>query len=59
VTWETTAECEIFQLFGQHDNKWCKIYTWNWTQDCHGTSSIQQEEDSFNYQTVLKFKEEN
>jgi hypothetical protein len=37
---EITKQCEIFQLFGQHDNTWCNIYTWN----CHGKSSIQDED---------------
>jgi len=36
----------IFKLFWQRDNKWCKMYTWNWIQDCHGKSSIQQEDSS-------------
>ena len=35
-----------FKLFGQCDNKWCKMFTWNWIQDCHGRSSIQQEDSS-------------
>jgi hypothetical protein len=30
----------------------------NYIQNCHGKSSIQQEEDSFHQQTGLKFKEE-
>jgi hypothetical protein len=24
---ETTGKCKIFQVCGQHDNKWYKIYT--------------------------------
>jgi hypothetical protein len=24
---KTTGECGIFQLFGYHNNKWCKMYT--------------------------------
>ena len=35
-----------------------QIYSQNEIQDCHGKSSIQQEEDSFHYQFGLKFKEE-
>jgi hypothetical protein len=37
-------------------NKWCKMYMWNWTLDCHGKSSIQQDDSSYQ-QTGLKFKE--
>jgi len=36
------TECGQFQLFAQHDNRWCKTYTWNSTQDFHGKSIIQQ-----------------
>jgi len=34
------------------------MYTGNEVQDCHGKSSIQQEEETFHFQIGLKFKEE-
>ena len=34
------------------------MYMWNYIQDCHGKSCIQQEEDSFYQQIGLKFEEE-
>ena len=34
------------------------MYIWNETQDCHGKSSIQKEEDSFCQQTGFIFKKE-
>jgi hypothetical protein len=39
-------------------NKWCKMYTRNEIQDCHGKRSIQEVESSFHQQSELKFKEE-
>jgi hypothetical protein len=34
------------------------MYTWKYIQDCHGKSSVHQEEDSFHQQLCLKFKQE-
>jgi hypothetical protein len=34
------------------------MYTGNEVQDCHGKSSIQQEEETFHFQIGPKFKEE-
>ena len=48
----------MFQLFRQHDNKLCKMYTGNEVQDCHGNSSIRQEEGSFQQQILFIYQEE-
>ena len=56
-TSKTLGEYGIFQIIGLHDNKWYKMYAWNSIQDCHGKSSIQQEEDSFHQKIGLQFKE--
>jgi hypothetical protein len=40
------------------DHKLCKVYTGNQGQDCHGKSSINQEEDSLHQQIRHRAKEE-
>ena len=55
---KTTGECRSFRLFGQHDNKWCKMYTENLNLRLQCQSSIQQEAEYFHQQIGFKFKEE-
>jgi hypothetical protein len=53
---KTAAECEIFKIFGQHDNKLRYMYTRIKIQDCHGHYSFQQQEEVFHQQIGLQRK---
>ena len=57
ITKKKKTGCEIFQIFQWHDDKWGKMYTWNYILDCHGKVNIQQE-DSFRQHIGHKLGEE-
>ena len=49
---------EIFNLYAEPGNKWCKMYTCNSFHDFHGRSSILKNEEWFISRFFLKFKEQ-
>jgi hypothetical protein len=36
------GECRIQKLLVCHDNRRCKMYTWNQIQDCHGITAFKK-----------------